>query len=206
MKEQRCPQCLTEYPSQARFCAIDGTPLVVIDGSDPLVGTKLDGRYLVLKWLGKGAAGAVYEGLQLSIDRPVAIKLLHHVRGDSHRHRQRFWMEARTVSRLEHPNVVRIYDYGKSRDDVPFLVMELLKGRVLMDLIHEKLLPLSPHRAAQILNGTAKGLAAAHRLGLIHRDVKPGNIWLAEHPERSGDEVVKVIDFGLSRIFPNPPK
>jgi serine/threonine protein kinase/tetratricopeptide (TPR) repeat protein len=191
----RCPVCGTTYPDSARFCTNDGTALVASVSADPLVGTRLDGRYLVLKKLGEGGMGAVYEGVQLSIDRQVAIKVIRAVGKITQRQRQRLWLEARAVSRLEHPNVVRVYDYGTGRDDAPFIVMELLRGRALSDAMNAQL-PLDPDRARWVVAEAARGLAAAHRQGLVHRDIKPNNLWLQdEDDERSAR--VKVLDFGL---------
>ncbi len=191
----RCPTCGTEYPESARFCVNDGTALVTAESADPLIGTKLDGRYLVLRKLGEGGMGAVYEGVQLSIDRQVAIKVIKSAGRITARQRQRLWLEARAVSRLEHPNVVRVYDYGTGRDDDPFLVMELLRGRSLSEAMDEGL-PFTPERAKWIVAEAARGLAAAHRAGLVHRDVKPTNLWLQDEDNPRAASV-KVLDFGL---------
>ncbi len=161
---------------------------------DTLVGADLDGRYRIMRLLGRGGMGAVYEGVQLSIGRPVAIKLLR-IKGEpSTKALQRFALEARAVGRLEHPNVVRVYDYGITDDGTPYLVMELLAGRSLSELLKSLggLLPIG--EAVRIVAQAARGLAAAHRRGIVHRDIKPGNIWIEPPPERT----VRVIDFGMA--------
>ncbi len=192
----RCPTCGADYPATARFCTNDGTPLAAAQSDDPLIGTRLDGRYLVLRKIGAGGMGTVYEGVQLSIDRPVAIKVIRHSGRINQRQRQRFWMEARAVSRLEHPNVVRVYDFGTGADDSPFLVMELLRGHSIGDLATRDGLPLPSRAALTLITSAARGLAAAHRQGLVHRDIKPSNLWIQEEGETEGTRV-KVLDFGL---------
>ena len=186
------------YGVDARFCPTDGSALTTPNvDDDPLIGQKLDGRYLVLRKIAVGGMGAVYEGVQLSIDRPVAIKIIRDIVADSPRERQRFWLEARAVSRLEHDNVVRVYDYGTDQEKNPFLVMELLRGESLADRLVAKGLPMDPSQAAAIVYDACKGLGAAHEAGLIHRDIKPSNLWIAESARPNDPVTVKVLDFGL---------
>lgn len=160
---------------------------------DPMIGRVLDGRYRLDELLGTGGMGAVYAGVQLSIDRPVAVKVLHPGRVRAAGPLRRFTLEARAISRLEHHNVVRLYDFGVSDDETPFLVMERLMGCSLADRIAGQAnIPLA--EAVSIVMQAARGIGAAHRRGIVHRDLKPGNIWLCDGPEH----LVKVLDFGLA--------
>lgn len=167
------------------------------DGADPLVGTLLDGRFLILRQLGSGGMGVVYEGVQLAIERRVAIKLVLHADAAKRRDLERLRMEARAVSRLEHPNVIRLYDYVAPPEGRPYIVMELLRGRSLSTELKDNPGPMDMERASWILLQVAEGVGAAHTQGLIHRDLKPGNIWLSTERDRAGHERVKVLDFGL---------
>ena len=173
--------------------------LVRPDPDDPLVGTRLDDRYLLLRRLGKGGMGVVYEALHLAMERRVAVKLVRTLYGEDKRATQRFCMEARALSRLEHPNVVRLYDFGTGEGGAPYLVMELLRGRSLADELERAGLPLPLSRAAWVIDQAARGLSAAHRVGLVHRDLKPENLWLGEPSDDGDEERIKVIDFGLVR-------
>ncbi len=159
-----------------------------------MVGRDLDGRYRIGRLLGRGGMGAVYEGVQLSIGRKVAVKLLR-VRGEATTEAlQRFAVEARAVGRLEHPHIVRVYDYGMTDEGIPYLVMELLIGQSLAHLLKASGGALPIAEAIRIVAQASRGLAAAHRRGIVHRDIKPGNIWIGPDPERT----VKVIDFGMA--------
>ncbi len=146
--------------------------------------------------LGRGGMGAVYAGVQLSVERPVAIKVLHRPPGggDDSRARQRFVVEAKAVARLEHVNGVRLYDFGTTPDGLAYLVMELLEGLSLADYVVASGGTLPIPEAVRIVAAAANGLASAHRRGIVHRDIKPANIHIGPAPGRE----VKVIDFGLA--------
>jgi serine/threonine-protein kinase len=163
---------------------------------DPFIGRTLNGRYDVLARLGVGGIGVVYEGRQVQLDRPVAIKVLQQSATVSAEWRRRFEREARALSTLAHPNIVPITDFGID-GDVPYLVMELLHGKTLADLINEG--PLSPARALDIVGQTLRGLAFAHRLGIAHRDLKPANIFLQALPENA--DHVRLLDFGTAKFL-----
>lgn len=158
---------------------------------DPLVGQLLDGRYHVLRRLGRGGMATVYEATDTRLDRSVALKVMHADQAQDAGDVSRFIREARSAARLTHPNVVAVYDQGDDQD-VVFLAMEFVPGRTLRDLLRERG-RLSPREAFDLLEPVLAGLAAAHRAGLVHRDVKPENVLIGL------DGRVKVADFGLVR-------
>ncbi|WP_224365096.1 protein kinase domain-containing protein [Hyalangium versicolor] len=154
----------------------------------------ISGRYLLKRSIAGGGMGAIWLALDTQLQRHVAIKLMasHHL--TSPESRQRFALEAKAIARLQNPHVVQIYDYGIDEGDVPYIVMELLEGEDLAALL-ERRLKLSPEAVVPLLNQVARALTAAHLAGVIHRDLKLGNIFLAR---LDGEEVVKVLDFGLA--------
>lgn len=156
------------------------------------VGRVLGGRYELRRRLGSGGAGAVWEGYDRSLDRPVAIKLLHGDLADDPAVEARFRTEATAAARLSHPNAVLVYDVGHE-DGADYLVMELVVGTTLATLLAEG--PLSSAEAATTGTMVASALGAAHRAGIIHRDVKPGNVLLTEHGQ------AKLADFGIARAL-----
>jgi serine/threonine-protein kinase len=158
---------------------------------DPLVGTLLDGRYRVATKIATGGTSTVYRGLDTRLDRPVALKVMDSRYAGDQQFLTRFQLEARTVARLKDPGLVAVYDQGTD-DRHPFLVMELIEGGTLRELLAERG-PMPPHAVAAALRPVLGGLAAAHRAGLVHRDVKPENVLISDE----GD--VKIVDFGLVR-------
>jgi eukaryotic-like serine/threonine-protein kinase len=165
------------------------------NSADPLIGRKLDGRYEVLERLGEGGAGVVYRGRQAHLGRFVAIKVLHQDTGSSTEWIRRFQREAMALSVLAHPNVVPVTDFGVDHG-VPFLVMELLEGQTLGALIKQGPLPL--WRALEIARQTLRVLAFSHIKGVVHRDLKPTNVFLQALPEQ-GDHV-RLLDFGMAKF------
>ena len=159
--------------------------------ADPMTGRVLEGRYRVGPRIARGGMATVYEATDLRLDRVCALKVMHPGLGDDDDFAGRFVREARSAARLAHPNVVSIFDQGDD-DGTVFLAMELVRGHTLRDVIRAQA-PMSPTRALQILDPVLSALAAAHHAGLVHRDVKPENVLLAE------DGTVKVADFGLAR-------
>lgn len=161
--------------------------------SDPLIGTVLDGRYQVDALIATGGTSAVYRGLDLRLDRPVALKVMDsRYAGDQH-FLTRFQREARAVARLKDPGLVAVYDQGIDGRR-PFLVMELIDGGTLRELLRERG-PMPPHAVAAVLEPVLGGLAVAHQSGLVHRDVKPENVLISDDGE------VKIADFGLVRAL-----
>jgi serine/threonine-protein kinase len=158
---------------------------------DPLEGTLLDGRYRVATKIATGGTSTVYRGLDTRLDRPVALKVMDSRYAGDQQFLTRFQLEARTVARLKDPGLVAVYDQGLDARH-PFLVMELVEGGTLRELLSERG-PMPPHAVAAVLRPVLGGLAAAHRAGLVHRDVKPENVLISDE----GD--VKIVDFGLVR-------
>jgi serine/threonine-protein kinase len=161
--------------------------------SDPLVGAVLDGRYRVDTMIATGGMSAVYRGLDLRLDRPVALKVMDSRYAGDTQFLTRFQREARVVARLKDPGLVAVYDQGIDGQH-PFLVMELVEGGTLRELLRERG-PMPPHAVAAVLRPVLGGLAVAHRAGLVHRDVKPENVLISD----DGD--VKIADFGLVRAI-----
>ena len=159
--------------------------------SDPMVGRLLDGRYRISGRIARGGMATVYEAMDLRLDRTVAVKVMHPGLGDDDEFASRFVSEARSAARLSHPNVVAVYDQGDDDGSV-FLAMEFVPGHTLRDTIGKEA-PMSPSRALALLEPVVSALAAAHRAGLVHRDVKPENVLIAD------DGRVKVADFGLAK-------
>ncbi len=159
--------------------------------SDPLIGRLLDDRYLVGPRVARGGMATVYQATDTRLDRTVAVKVMHAGLGDDDEFSRRFRREAQAAARLAHHNVVAVFDQGDD-DGTLFLVMEYVPGITLRDLIRSEA-PMSPVKALTVIEPVLSALGAAHRAGMIHRDVKPENVLLAD------DGRVKVADFGLAR-------
>ncbi|MFJ3958552.1 Stk1 family PASTA domain-containing Ser/Thr kinase [Arthrobacter sp. NPDC090010] len=158
---------------------------------DPLIGTVVDNRYRVLDRIADGGMSTVYKALHISLERPVALKVLHPQLASDEAFVERFTQEARSSARLSHPHVVSVLDHGR-HGRLTYLVMEYIQGRTLRDVIRSEG-ALTPRVAVSYLAPALEGLAAAHEAGLIHRDVKPENILISQ------DGTVKISDFGLAR-------
>src|SRR5437763_2426118 len=160
-----------------------------------LVGRVFSNRYEVVRELAQGGMAEVYLARDQLLDRPVALKALFPEYAREPSFVERFRREAQAAANLNHPNIVAIYDWGQE-DGTYFIVMEYVEGRVLRDLIRSEA-PLDPNQSAEIAAEIASALGFAHRNGVVHRDVKPGNVLLT----RSGN--VKVTDFGIARAGTN---
>ena len=180
-------------------CPADGQrTLMLTSPSDPRVGRTLDDRFTLLGVLGSGSMGVVYRALQHSMEREVAIKLLRRSYAKRPEAVGRFMQEARAASRLSHPNIVSIFDFGQIPKGELYLVMERLHGRSLEPILIEEG-RLEPERAVALTIQICDALEAAHREGVIHRDLKPENIFITTGASRLG-EFVKVIDFGIAKV------
>ena len=168
-----------------------------MDPTDRHVGRTLGEKYVIVAPLGQGGMGRVYRGVQLSVNRQVAIKLITGSTPHLPEWEQRFRREAQAMAQLSHPNSIRLFDFGVTEAEEPYMVMELLEGVDLARYIADHgPLPLAPtlHIVRQIL----LALSEAHALGIVHRDIKPDNVFVAR--VRGGDNIVKVMDFGIAGV------
>ncbi|WP_406078843.1 Stk1 family PASTA domain-containing Ser/Thr kinase [Micromonospora sp. NBC_00858] len=174
--------------------------------ADTLLGSLIDGRYRIRGRVARGGMATVYTATDERLERTVAVKIIHPTQAPEARARianfvTRFTDEAKTIARLTHPNVVAVYDQG-THAGLPYLVMEYVRGRTLRDVLAERR-RLNPDEVLAISEQMLAAIAAAHRAGLVHRDVKPENVLVAEAPTGGVanlvDSVVKVADFGLAR-------
>ncbi len=185
------------------ICPRDGVPTVLgrfhdRKAEDPLVGKIFSKRYEITRLLGEGGMGKVYVAVQSSVDREVALKVLHPESLKDSKRVARFYREAKAASQLNNPHVVRLYDFGVDDDtDMPFIAMELLHGQTLEDRLNNGG-PVSPHEAMDLFKQIAQALAEAEPLKLVHRDLKPENIFLTTLP--GGETFVKVMDFGIAKM------
>jgi serine/threonine-protein kinase len=157
------------------------------------IGTILGGRYRLVELLGQGGMARIYRGHDTQLDRDVAVKLLRPEYGRDPDFSSRFRQEAQNAASLNHPNIVGVYDYGQDEAG-PFIVMELVDGEDLASIV-KRSGALPPRQAARITAEAARALHAAHQRGIVHRDVKPGNVMI------SRDGQVKVTDFGIARAM-----
>lgn len=162
---------------------------------DPFLNMTLDGRYTVTERIGEGAMAVVYKGRHENLARDVAIKILKSTKQDDLV--ARFRREAKVVSRLTSPNTVQVYDFGESGNTL-YIAMEYLEGTPLDAEIEKG--RLDARRVLTILDEVCNSLEEAHALGMIHRDMKPANIFL---DQRSRREVAKVLDFGIAKVTQN---
>jgi serine/threonine-protein kinase len=167
------------------------------DDADTLVGKVIARNFRVEQLIGTGGMGRVYRARQISLDKPVVLKVLHpHFNNDTQLV-QRFQREARAASRLNHPNSISIIDFGQAEDGTLFMAMELLHGRDLFTLLQSEF-PLAYTRLGRIMVQVCSALAEAHAQNIIHRDLKPENIMVEDR--RDQKDFVKVLDFGIAKI------
>ncbi|TWS19666.1 Stk1 family PASTA domain-containing Ser/Thr kinase [Tsukamurella asaccharolytica] len=160
---------------------------------DRLIGARIEGRYRIDAVIARGGMSTVYMGLDLRLDRPIAIKVMDPKYAADAQFVARFEFEARAVAKLKDPGLVAVYDQGVD-GDLAFLVMELVTGGTLRELLGERG-PMPPHAVAAVMGPVLTALGTAHRAGLVHRDVKPENVLISDGGE------VKVADFGLVRAI-----
>ncbi|HSY80295.1 MAG TPA: protein kinase [Gemmatimonadaceae bacterium] len=194
-----CPACGARYEAGTRFCAHDGSALPEL-AADSLAGLIIADRYRLGRKLGAGGVGEVYLAEHLRIGRPCALKLL---KADLRKEPEavgRFVREATNASRINHPHVCQIYDFGEAEGGLVYLTMEYVKGEPLSQLLIRDG-PLDARRVAVIIKQVASGLDAAHALGIVHRDLKPENVILRASTADDGLDDVKIVDFGLAKVF-----
>ncbi|MCO4099574.1 serine/threonine-protein kinase [Gemmatimonas sp.] len=192
-----CPQCGDEYDEAVGFCSKDGTPLVEkADGG--LIGKMVGGRYLVIQQLGEGGMGQVFLAEHVRMKRKSAIKIMRAALVHEPEALQRFTREAENASKISHPNVASIFDFGETDEGLVYLAMEFIEGESLSALLKREI-AMHPVVGADIIAQCADALAAAHELGILHRDIKPDNIMISQRPD--GTFVVKLVDFGIARTM-----
>ena len=200
----QCPTCQTVVDDSQRFCPSCGAPLAAPgaapagDAPDPMIGQTLGGKYKVVRLLGEGGMGAVYEGEQHlgTTVRKVAVKTLHTHLSRDPKVKARFEREVGTIAELEHPNTIQVYDFGSTPEGILYIVMEFLSGKSLADTL-EKQGAMSPERTIDIFAQICGSLEEAHRRGIVHRDLKPDNVVLVERAGKK--DFVKVLDFGIAK-------
>jgi serine/threonine protein kinase len=192
-----CTTCGAEYGDEKLFCERDGTPLRKSGAMNDLVGMVVADRYHITRKLGEGGMGQVYLAEHVKMGRRCAIKIMMPGTMSDPDAISRFNREAANASRISHPNVCAIYDFGETPDGLIYLAMEFIEGRSLTDLLAEAgTLPLA--RAATMIQQTAEALQVAHDLGIVHRDLKPDNIMVSTAREK---DIVKVVDFGIAKAI-----
>lgn len=199
----RCHACGHDVPGDARFCTRCGTPLEGTSSGDRWLGRTIAGRFKLLRPLGEGGIGRVYLAEQPMGNgrRQLAVKMLLPHHSSKPEMVRRFLRECELLSVVEHPNVVRIYDFGEAEPSTFFIAMELVNGESLGTVLQrEGALPVS--RAMRLTNEIGRALAAAHDAGIVHRDLKPDNVMVAAKPNEP--ESVKVLDFGIAKTIQDP--
>ena len=191
-----CPQCGAEYELDQRFCPKDGTTLRLQNATADLVGAIIADRYHVIGKLGEGGMGQVYLAEHVKMGRRSALKVMNPALVKDADAISRFNREAANASRINHPNVADVYDFGETPDGIIYLAMELVEGPTLTKVIEEHG-PLPPTRVAAIIRQASEALAVAHDMGIVHRDLKPDNIMLARN--RDGSDCAKIVDFGIAK-------
>lgn len=224
MTALHCRTCGREFSEGEQFCSQDGTrldgehddqraqlastepvietlessdPPAMATSGDPLVGTTLDGRYRILRVIGEGGMGVVYEALHVLIEKHVAIKVLRDTFTGRADVVERFRQEAKSASKIGHPNIVDVSDFGETPSGQSYIVMEMLIGEDLADVLARER-ALAPARAVRIAYQIARALHATHKKGIVHRDLKPENIYLVERD--GAQDVVKIVDFGVAKM------
>jgi serine/threonine protein kinase len=197
-----CPTCSEEGTPGALFCGSCGSRLVLDparDGMiDPLVGQTIKGTYLIQQKIGGGGMGDVYKAIHTKLDSPVALKIVKPALLGHTAMVHRFQREARAASKLHHPNVVAVTDFGESDDGMFFMVMEYVSGKSLAQVIADDA-PIPERRVVHIAAQILSALAEAHANQILHRDLKPENVMIERR--RDVRDSVKVLDFGIAKVL-----
>ncbi|HEX7597987.1 MAG TPA: protein kinase, partial [Polyangia bacterium] len=199
-----CTHCGEDHPLEVSVCPVTGreigAPFVPVGLS---LGQTLDGKYKIVREIGRGAMGVVYEGLHVALDRRVAVKTLRQEMSNDPDLATRFEREARAASAIGHPHIIDVFDLGRTPDGLLFMVMELLDGKPLGTMLQET--PLMPlPLAVNLITQVLGGLSAAHKHGIVHRDLKPDNIFVINTEDRPN--FVKIVDFGIAKkLSPHQP-
>lgn len=193
--EKVCPECRGTFGPELRFCPRDGSVLRSPSSCEDLVGRVVAERYRIVSKLGQGGMGTVYLAEHVRMGRRCAIKVMNPVLLHDPDAVNRFTREASNASRINHPHIAAIYDFGETSDEIVYLAMEFVEGESLAALLERKR-GLRDQRAMVIGFQVADALSAAHELGIVHRDLKPDNVMVCES---KGKPVVKVVDFGIAK-------
>ncbi len=196
-----CPKCLEENSRLGAQCPRDGAYFISRNALqdaklNPLIGTIQADKYIITSLISEGGMGAVYRALQMPVEREIAFKVLLTELQDSDKGRDRFIQEARAISKLQHPNIITLFDFGFSQTGHPYMAMEYAPG---VSLAKWGQAPgLTMDRILHVFEQILAALGEAHRQGIIHRDLKPDNMIIT----RAGDDMdfVKLLDFGIARI------
>lgn len=200
-----CPRCNRTWDDEeARFCPRDGSRLSATPDVEALSalpslqsGVLLGARYEVRGFIGKGAMARVYLAHDLETREPVAVKVLDVLAHKDREARERFRREASAVAGVDHPNIVKVFDTGERGDGAPYLVMEFLFGESLGSYLRREK-RMTAAMAVPLLAKAASALYAAHSIGVVHRDVKPDNLFLIGEPGEPYD--IRLLDFGLAKL------
>jgi eukaryotic-like serine/threonine-protein kinase len=194
----RCPHCDQMHPDGMDYCPRTGRP--VIDVSTRMVGRTIAGKYRLVRCIGQGGMGTIFEAEHTLIGNHVAVKLLHDSFASTREPVQRLYREARAMGTIGHQNIIKVYDVGENEEGTPFLVMELLQGESLGEHLERE----GPQRLGFVLDVGVQMLSAlhaAHTAGIIHRDLKCDNIFLEKDKDSDTDKIrVKLLDFGVSKF------
>lgn len=197
-----CARCRRDVVAGAHFCGACGAPILPGrasgEAADPYIGQTVKGTYFIQRRVGGGGMGDVYRAVHVALDKPVALKLLKKSLLADATLVQRFYREARAASKLRHPNVIGVTDFGQTEDGTLFMAMEYLAGKSLARLIADEQ-PLSEKRIVPIGAQVLAALAEAHAAGILHRDLKPENVMIESR--RDEPDSVKVLDFGIAKIL-----
>lgn len=193
---KRCPVCSTEYPDATTFCPSDGTPLSGSDNEDRFIGKVLEGKYYIETRIGTGGMGNVYRGRHMQMETNVAIKILHSSLVSDATAVERFRREARAALTVNHPNIIQVMDFGVTDNQTVFIVMELLEGISLQKVLDtEGVVPVE--KVVRIFKQVCAAVGTAHAKEIIHRDIKPDNIFVLNYDTPA--ETVKVLDFSIAK-------
>jgi serine/threonine protein kinase len=195
-----CPRCQRKYDDTVRFCPVDGS--LVMPGADTSmamnIGRVLYGQFELRELAGRGATGTVWRAYQRSMDRIVAVKILHRDLARDPDVVRRFLREARAIAKIAHPNIVTVHLVGETDEGTPYLVMEHVDGISLETIVEAQgAQPLS--RVVHLGRQIAAGLGEAHANGIVHRDLKPANLLVTDRG-RVADQI-KILDFGIAKLI-----
>ncbi|MBL8151952.1 MAG: serine/threonine protein kinase, partial [Blastocatellia bacterium] len=190
---KRCVKCKKEFNSSEDICPTDGQKHT----TDALIGTVVDGKYRLEKLIGRGGMGSVYIASHTNFNKQVAVKILsQNVLEINPGAYERFRREAEACALFKHPNAVQVTDFGQTEDEIVYIVMEYIEGHSLRRIL-EKEKKLTSQRAVEISRQICAAISAAHRAGVIHRDLKPDNIMIEMV---DGHEMARVLDFGIAKL------